>query len=69
MLMKSAEISGPWAAIGIDQWIQAGRWWLLKVGFPVLRLDAILRRHDRPKWNFVSMPAIRVAEQSLVAAT
>jgi len=31
-LMKSAEVSGRWAAIGIDQWIQAGRWWLLRVG-------------------------------------
>ncbi|KAF8542005.1 hypothetical protein BDD12DRAFT_730158 [Trichophaea hybrida] len=31
-LMKNAEVSGRWAAIGIDQWIQAGRWWLLRVG-------------------------------------
>ncbi|KAF8244580.1 hypothetical protein K440DRAFT_558303 [Wilcoxina mikolae CBS 423.85] len=29
-LMKNAEVSGRWASIGIDQWIQAGRWWLLR---------------------------------------
>ena len=32
-LMKNAEVLQPWATIGADQWIQAGRWWLLKV-FP-----------------------------------
>jgi hypothetical protein len=31
--MKNAETLQPWSAIGADQWIQAGRWWLLKVGF------------------------------------
>jgi hypothetical protein len=31
-LMKNAEVSQPWSAIGVDQWIQAGKWWLLKVG-------------------------------------
>ncbi|KAF8536972.1 hypothetical protein BDD12DRAFT_982467 [Trichophaea hybrida] len=30
VLMKSAEAPGRWAAIGIDQWIPAGRWWLMK---------------------------------------
>ncbi|KAF8244856.1 hypothetical protein K440DRAFT_557690 [Wilcoxina mikolae CBS 423.85] len=29
-LLKSAETPGRWAAIGIDQWIPAGRWWLMK---------------------------------------
>ncbi|KAH0558859.1 hypothetical protein GP486_004507 [Trichoglossum hirsutum] len=29
-LMKNAEVLQPWSAIGADQWIQAGRWWLLK---------------------------------------
>lgn len=31
-LMRNAE-SGKrrWASIGVDEWIQAGRWWLLKV--------------------------------------
>ncbi|KAI5782027.1 hypothetical protein DFH27DRAFT_488153 [Peziza echinospora] len=29
--MKNAEIGNRrWSAIGIDEWIQAGRWWLLK---------------------------------------
>lgn len=31
-LMKNAEIGQRrWASIGVDEWIQAGRWWLLKV--------------------------------------
>ena len=30
-LMKNAEVLQPWATIGVDQWIQAGRWWLFKV--------------------------------------
>jgi hypothetical protein len=36
-LMKHAEVLQPWRSIGVDQWIQAGRWWLLKVGsgFPL----------------------------------
>lgn len=29
-LMKNAEASQPLSSIGIDRWIQAGRWWLLK---------------------------------------
>jgi len=29
--MKHAEASTPWKAIGIREWINAGRWWLLKV--------------------------------------
>ena len=32
VLMKHAEVLQPWSSIGVDQWIQAGRWWLLKVG-------------------------------------
>jgi len=32
-LRKNAEVSGRWPVIGIDLWIQAGRWWLLRVGF------------------------------------
>ena len=31
-LMKNAEISQPWSTIGVDVWIEAGRWWLLRVG-------------------------------------
>ena len=32
MLMKNAEVgNGKWLAIGVDEWIQAGRWWLMKV--------------------------------------
>ncbi len=30
-LMGSAEVLQPWDTIGADQWIQAGKWWLLKV--------------------------------------
>lgn len=31
-LMKNAEVGlRRWSAIGVDEWIQAGRWWLLKV--------------------------------------
>jgi hypothetical protein len=30
-LMENAEVLQPWDTIGADQWIQAGKWWLLKV--------------------------------------
>lgn len=34
-LMKNAEIGHRrWSSIGVDEWIQAGRWWLLKVNPP-----------------------------------
>jgi hypothetical protein len=26
--MKDAEIVQPWGTIGVDRWIQAGKWWL-----------------------------------------
>jgi hypothetical protein len=29
--MESAERVRPWLATGFDEWIQAGRWWLMKV--------------------------------------
>ena len=29
-LMKSAEATQPWSTIGVDQWIESGRWWLLR---------------------------------------
>jgi len=30
--LRHAEIGNrPWASIGIDDWLQAGKWWLLKV--------------------------------------
>jgi hypothetical protein len=29
--MVAAEASQPWTAISIEDWIKAGRWWLLKV--------------------------------------
>jgi len=29
--MKVAEHVRPWVAIGFEEWIQAGRWWLMKV--------------------------------------
>jgi hypothetical protein len=30
-LMKNAECSRPWVLIGLDLWLHAGRWWLMKV--------------------------------------
>lgn len=30
-LMHNAQASQPWDAVGIERWIQIGRWWLLKV--------------------------------------
>jgi hypothetical protein len=29
--MEKAQITAKWSSIGIDDWIKAGRWWLLKV--------------------------------------
>lgn len=32
-LMRNAEVGQRrWSSIGVDEWIQAGRWWLMKVG-------------------------------------
>lgn len=31
LFMAEAEANRPWLSIGIDAWIQAGRWWLMKV--------------------------------------
>lgn len=28
--IKSAEVNQPWSTIGVDQWIESGRWWLLR---------------------------------------
>lgn len=34
IFMKNAEIGQRrWASIGVDEWIQAGKWWLMKVSF------------------------------------
>lgn len=31
--LSAAEIGNrKWSAIGVDEWIQAGKWWLMKVG-------------------------------------
>jgi hypothetical protein len=31
-MMAKAEVNGrSWSSIGIDDWIQAGKWWLMKV--------------------------------------
>lgn len=38
-LMKNAEVGQrKWSAIGVDEWIQAGRWWMMKVGFQSMNL-------------------------------
>ena len=31
LFMPQAEIIQPWLSIGIDSWLQAGKWWLVKV--------------------------------------
>lgn len=36
-LIKNAEVRRGWSAIGVDDWIQAGRWWLMKVWFVTYR--------------------------------
>lgn len=36
ILMKHAEAATPWNAIGIKEWINAGRWWLFKVSKPTI---------------------------------
>jgi hypothetical protein len=51
--LKSAETDNrPWASIGIDDWLQAGKWWLLKVPdepiIPTPR-ELTFNRLD-PKW-------------------
>jgi hypothetical protein len=50
--MKNAEILQPWNTIGAHQWIQAGRWWLMKVGVEseLYRL-AEANLENRPKWS------------------
>lgn len=30
-MTKHTEIIQPWNTIGLDQWIQSGRWWLLRI--------------------------------------
>ena len=30
LLMENAEVAQPWSTIGVDQWIECGRWWLLR---------------------------------------
>lgn len=37
--MKNAEVGRGWSAIGLDEWIAAGTWWLLKVSFIVGKYD------------------------------
>ena len=39
-LMQNAEILQPWSTIGVDQWIESGRWWLLRAQ---MELHAILK--------------------------
>ncbi len=29
--MKNAEVNQPWSTIGVNQWIESGRWWLVLV--------------------------------------
>jgi hypothetical protein len=42
-LMKHAENFQPWSSIGIDRWIHAGWWWLLKVSPLSLRSKPVIR--------------------------
>ena len=52
-LMKNAEVLQPWGTIGADQWIQAGRWWLLKVCPTswLIEVDFTAHVSNSPKWN------------------
>lgn len=50
-LMKNAEIGNRrWSSIGVDEWIQAGRWWLLKVTLPLFPIARYVNlRLNSPK--------------------
>jgi hypothetical protein len=45
--MKAAEISQRWTAIGIEEWIKAGRWWLLRVRIQPKRLQGPEKFHSQ----------------------
>ena len=38
-LMKHAEMLQPWSTIGVDQWIESGRWWLLRAQLELASLE------------------------------
>lgn len=58
-LMKTAEIGQrKWSSIGVDEWIQAGRWWLMKVGVP--RVEFVYRVAD----NFARQAQMTLAEKT-----
>ncbi|KAG6997470.1 hypothetical protein G7Y79_00040g076350 [Physcia stellaris] len=37
--MKNAEIDQPWSTIGIDRWVEAGRWWLMIAQMELLHIS------------------------------
>lgn len=58
-LMKTAEIGQrKWSSIGVDEWIQAGRWWLMKVG--VQRVKFVYRGAD----NLARQAQMTLAEKT-----
>ena len=38
-LMRQAEVLQPWSTIGVDQWIESGRWWLLRSQMDLAHLE------------------------------
>ncbi|KAF8460107.1 hypothetical protein BDZ91DRAFT_833254 [Kalaharituber pfeilii] len=50
--MKLAQVTQPWTAIGVEEWIKAGRWWLLRAG---AELESLPAQGDTPKEPFVNL--------------
>ncbi|KAF8249029.1 ankyrin [Wilcoxina mikolae CBS 423.85] len=44
ILMRNAEITSKWTSIGIEDWIRAGRWWLLKSQMELHSSNAVSRQ-------------------------
>jgi hypothetical protein len=67
-LMKNAEIVQPWGTIGVDRWIQAGKWWLLKVGsrLVILQIEARHLLFRRLKQSFIQRRHPRLLSRHLV---
>ena len=43
-LMKSAEATQPWSTIGVDQWIESGRWWLLRAQMELYAVNVLQQK-------------------------
>ena len=52
-LMQNAEMFQPWSTIGVDQWIESGRWWLLR---SQMELHTIVKNgHEVPLSPYTSL--------------